>query len=376
MNSDDISLATATIYPNRLLKNIDAFKKLLAADTRFMAVIKANAYSHGAVPLARKMEEANAANYFGVAQLKEALELRAAGIKTPILVFNSVHPKAIELAIKNDVTMTVFSTTVAKDIVKAAETLNKEATVHLKIDTGMARLGVANFTDALAVYQALASDYVCIEGIYTHFADAYEQTRENFTHKQFSRFKAILDQFAKQDIDFAIRHSCNTAATINFSDYHLDMVRVGVGLYGFDPTVNKSENITLEPLETVSATVTHVKDFPAGESVGYNRNYFSKEDMRIATVAIGYADGVAKSLSSEGYFTYQGEKLPIVGDVCMDQVMLDSSAVPALSVGEDVTYFGDSRQGDLALADVAELSGESEYDLLTRIGQRVRRIYK
>jgi len=376
MSLDDVSLATATIQTDRLLQNIESFKQLLTADTLFMAVIKANAYSHGATPLARKMEAAGAADYFGVAQLKEALALREKNIKTPILVFNAVRPKDIKYAIKSNITMTVFSTTLAENIVAVAEDLNQEARVHLKIDTGMARLGVSNFDDALAVYQALASPFVQIEGIYTHFADAYEQTRENFTHEQFKRFKAILDQFAKQDIGFAIRHSCNTAATINFPAYHLDMVRVGLGLYGFDPTVDASENIALKPLETVRATVTHVKNFPAGESVGYNRNYYSENEMRIATVAIGYADGVAKALSNKGYFTYQGKKLPIVGDVCMDQVMLDSSEAPELEVGEEVTYFGDANQGDLALEEVAAQIEGSEYDLLCRIGSRVQRVYQ
>jgi len=376
MTIDDVSLATATIDTDRLLQNIDAFKQLLTTDTLFMAVIKANAYGHGAVPLARKMEAASAADYFGVAQLKEALELREDGIETPILVFNSVRPQDIKYAIESNITMTVFSTTLAEKIVSTAEDLNQQATVHLKIDTGMARLGVDNFDDALAVYQALDSRLVQVEGIYTHFADAYEQTRENFTHEQFTRFQAILDQFAKQDIGFDIRHSCNTAATINFPEYHLDMVRVGLGLYGFDPTVDKGEKIALKPLETVKATVTHVKDFPAGESVGYNRNYFSKTEMRIATIAIGYADGVAKALSNKGCFTYQGEKLPIVGDVCMDQVMLDSSEIPELRVGDEVTYFGDANQGDLSLEEVAEQLDGSEYDLLCRIGQRVQRVYK
>jgi len=376
MNLDDVSLTTATIQTDRLLQNIDAFKELLTEDTLFMAVIKANAYSHGAIPLARKMEEANAADYFGVAQLKEALALREKDIETPILVFNSVRPHDIKYAIERNITMTVFSTTLAEKIVSVAEDLNKQATVHLKIDTGMARLGVANFADALAVYQALTSPFVHVEGIYTHFADAYEQTRENFTHEQFKRFEAILDQFAKQDIGFDIRHSCNTAATINFPEYHLDMVRVGLGLYGFDPTVDASENIALKPLETVKATVTHVKDFPAGESVGYNRNYFSTNEMRIATVAIGYADGVAKALSNKGYLTYRGKKLPIVGDVCMDQVMLDSSEAPELDVGEEVTYFGDVSQGDLALEEVAKQIDGSAYDLLCRIGNRVQRVYQ
>lgn len=376
MDFDEISLSTAVIQEEQLLQNISAFKNIIPDTTKFMAVIKADAYSHGAVPLAHKMEAAGAADFFGVAQLREALALRKEKIKTPILVFNSVRVEEIQLAIQHDIRMTVFSTEAAYKIVETAEKMEKQAKVHLKIDTGMARLGVDNFTDALAVYQALDSLYVQVEGIYTHFADATDQTEENFTQQQFSRFQEILDQFEKNRIEFEIRHSCNTAATINFPEYHLDMVRVGLGLYGLNPMEVEMEKIPLTPIETVSAVVTHIKDFPAGESVGYNRTYFSKDPIQIATVAIGYADGVTKALSNMGYFTFKGQKLPIIGEVCMDQLMLDCSEASGLTIGSKVTYFGDPKDGDLLLTEVAETANESQYDLLCRIGNRVRRIYQ
>lgn len=375
MNVTDVSLSKATIQTNHLLKNIETFKALLTDNTKFMAVIKANAYSHGSVPLAHKMEEAGAADYFGVAQLSEALELREAGIKTPILIFNSVRPNEIELAIKNDVTMTVFSSEVALKIVHIAEDLNHLAKVHLKIDSGMARLGVTTFKEALEVHQSLTSENIVIEGIYTHFADAIEESPENFTHQQFTRFKSIVDNFEEQEIFFDLRHSCNTAATINFPEYHLDMVRVGLGLYGLDPTAGSKNKIKLEPIETVSAVVTHIKDFPAGQSVGYGRTFVSENPMRIATVAIGYADGVAKSLSNKGNFTFDGHKLPILGEVCMDQVMLDCSEVGELMIGDMITYFGNPKNDDLLLTEVAKTADASQYDLLCRIGNRVKRVY-
>lgn len=375
MNVTDVSLSKATIQTNHLLKNIETFKALLTDNTKFMAVIKANAYNHGSVPLAHKMEEVGAVDYFGVAQLSEALELREAGIKTPILIFNSVRPNEIELAIKNDVTMTVFSSEVALKIVHIAEDLNHTAKVHLKIDSGMARLGVTTFEKALEVYQSLTSKNIIIEGIYTHFADAIEESPENFTHQQFTRFKAIVDNFEEQEIFFDLRHSCNTAATINFPEYHLDMVRVGLGLYGLDPTAGSESKIKLEPIETVSAVVTHIKDFPAGQSVGYGRTFVSENPMRIATVAIGYADGVAKSLSNKGNFTFDGHKLPILGEVCMDQVMLDCSEVGELMIGDMITYFGNPKNDDLLLTEVAKTADASQYDLLCRIGNRVKRVY-
>lgn len=376
MNLSDLSLSTATISTEKLIANVNAFRGLLEPSTKFMAVIKANAYSHGAVVFAEVMEEAGVADFFGVAQLREAIELREAGIETPILVFNSVRPTEVAFAIENQVTMTVFSKEVAKEVVRIAEELDLEARVHLKVDSGMARLGVTTFDEALSVYHALISPNVVVEGVYTHFAKATDTSTENFTHEQFSHFNAIIDLFGMHDVQFDIRHSCNTAGTLNYPNYHLDMVRVGLGLYGMNPNPNSEIQIDLEPLERVSTTVTHVKDFPAGETVGYDRTYTSDSTMKVATIAIGYADGVAKSLSNKGYFTYKGYKLPILGAVCMDQIMLDSSKVPDLSVGDEVTYFGDPRDGDLLMTEVAATAGDSQYDLLCRIGNRVNRVYQ
>lgn len=371
----DFALSKATIQTNHLLQNITAFKNLLAEDTKFMAVVKADAYSHGAIPLAREMEAHSAADYFGVAQLSEGLSLREAEIETPILVFNAVRPQEIKYAIQNDVTMTVFTTEMAAEIVKMAEELEQTAKVHIKIDSGMARLGVTTYEEASRIYDALQSSSVNIEGVYTHFADAKENSTKNYTHEQFRRFKKILDQFDTDGITFDLRHSCNTAGTINFPEYHLDMVRVGLGLYGLNPSVSQQDKIQLTPIQTVESTVTFVKDFPAGESVGYSRTYVSTEPMRIATVAIGYADGVAKSLSNKGFFTYNGQRVPILGEVCMDQIMLDVSAVPDIKIGEQVTYFGDPKDNNIQITEVAKMADASQYDLLCRMGARVQRVY-
>ncbi len=376
MNNHEAALSQADIHTDKLQHNISTFKQLLQENTQFMAVIKANAYSHGAVPIAQSIEKNKAADYFGVAQLSEALALRNQGIQTPILIFNSAHPKDIPAAIKQEITLTVFSTEAAAHIVSSAEDLQKTVKVHLKIDTGMARLGVSTFQEAYAVYQALASPYVDIEGIYTHFADSPDDTGTDFTQRQFTHFRSILEDFEQEGIAFAIRHCCNTAGTINFPAYHLDMVRVGLGLYGLNPLAHGRNKIDLSPIATVSSTVTHVKDFPAGESVGYSRTYYSKAPMRIATVAIGYADGVAYSLSNKGYFTYKGQQLPIIGKVCMDQVMLDCSEVPDLTIGEKVIYCGDPAEGDTSIYELAELTNESQYDLICRLGTRLNRVYQ
>lgn len=376
MNYKEVALSKATIQTTALLQNIQAFKEQLQPETKFMAVVKADAYSHGAVPLAREMEAARAVDFFGVAQLSEALELRANGIETPLLVFNVVREHEIEYAIKENITMTVFTPELAQATAQVAEALNKKAKVHLKIDSGMARLGVTTYAEAKSVYDALQSPNVHVEGIYTHFADAKENHPDNFTHEQFARFKAIIDAFEVNGTAFDLRHCCNTAGTINFPDYHLDMVRVGLGLYGLNPTANNQDAILLTPIQTVQTTITHIKDFPAGDSVGYGRSYVAEKPIKIATVAIGYADGVAKSLSNKGYFSYQGERLPILGEVCMDQIMLDSTNLPDLKTGDQVVYFGKPADGNMLVTEVAKYANASQYDLLCRMGTRVKRIYE
>lgn len=370
------SLAKATIETDKLINNINELKKQIKNETFFMAVVKADAYGHGAIPLAQVMEEAKVVDYFGVAQLQEALELRETEIKTPILIFNSLRIDEIDLAIQKEITMTVFSKDIAEKIVIRAGKLNKKAIVHLKIDTGMARLGVSSFEEAFELYQLLDSDFVHIEGIYTHFADANQLSPNPFTQKQFARFQDILEQFNIHDIRFELAHSCNTAATLNFPDYHLDMVRVGIGLHGFNPTTGNEKELSLSPIQKLDAMVTHVKDIPAGKNVGYNRTYFSTENMRIATIAIGYADGVALSLSNKASFTYKGTKLPIIGQICMDQIMLDCSVVPDLAVGDYVNYFGDPAENYSSIVDLANAALSTEYEMLCRIGNRVERIYE
>lgn len=376
MHTTHYSLAKATIQTDKLLNNIQTFKNKMNAETAFMAVVKADAYSHGAVPLAQIMEAAEAVDYFGVAQLQEALELRAAGIQTPILIFNTVRPEEVDLAIQKEITMTVFSKAMAEKISERAKKLQTKALVHLKIDTGMARIGVATFKEAYELYQILDHHNVDIEGIYTHFADANDTSPDSFAHTQFARFQKILDQFMVYNIDFGLTHVCNTAATINFPAYHLDMVRVGLGLYGFNPRADAEKQYDLAPIQQVDAVVTHIKDLPAGASVGYSRTYYAKEPIRVATVAVGYADGIPRVLSNKGTFTYKGMDLPIIGLVCMDQVMLDCSAVPELTVGNTVNYFGDPTEGYTSIVTHAETTESSKYELLCRIGNRVERIYK
>lgn len=376
MDANQYSLAKTTIQTDKLLNNIDVFKKKMNPDTAFMAVIKADAYSHGAVPLAQVMETAESVDYFGVAQLQEALELRAAAIQTPILIFNAVRPDEVDCAIQNEITMTVFSTELAQKIAERAKALKTKAIVHLKIDTGMARIGVSTFKEAFELYQILDNHYVDIEGIYTHFADATDTSPDSFTKKQFSHFQKILDQFAVYTIDFGLIHVCNSVATINFPAYHLDMVRVGIGLYGFDPRTDAEKPLPLAPIQQLDAVVTHIKDFPADASIGYNRTYYSKKPMQVATIALGYADGIPRALSNKAAFTYNGINLPIVGLICMDQIMLDCSAVPELAVGNTVNYFGDPKEGYTSIVTHAQTADSSEYELLCRIGNRVERVYE
>ena len=376
MNSTELSLSQSIIYKKKLLNNILSFKNILSKETNFMAVIKANAYGHGAIKIAQWMEKEKAADYFGVAQLVEAIELREAGIESPILIFNALRMSEIDLAIKNNISLTVFSAELARTVVERAESLKKQATVHIKIDSGMGRIGVRKFSEAYQLYQILKSPTVTIEGIYTHFADATHREPNNFTEKQFNNFKEILDGFTHKSIHFPLVHACNTAATINFPEYHFDMVRVGIGLYGFNPTQTEDRTFNLHPIQNVDAKVTFIKNFPAGESIGYGRNFYSSEEMTVATIGMGYADGVPKALSNKGYFRHVDQKLPIVGDICMDQIMIDSSMDKQLKIGDSLHYFGDPADGYSSAQEIAKLIDSSSYELLCALGRRVNRIYE
>ncbi|WP_080145641.1 alanine racemase [Marinilactibacillus piezotolerans] len=354
--------------------NVDQIKKQLNPETKFMAVVKADAYGHGAVEIGRKLE-AIGTDYLAVAVLDEGLELREAGITIPILMFGPIEESTIATAIANEITMTVFTEETAYLIQKKAEELRKTAYIHLKVDSGMSRIGVRSFEEALNVMNALKSDFVKWDGIFTHFADAENLENPAFTKLQFDTFIKIVAELESENIFFNLKHCCNTAATLAFPEYHLDMIRTGISLYGYHPDPKMQSYVDLKPVMTLKTHASYIKNISAGDTVGYGRTFKAAKSTKIATIPLGYADGIPRQLSNQWALFINGHKAPVAGRICMDQIMLDVTEIESLTEEDELIFFGDPAKGYPSLYKMADITNGFHYELLCGIGKRIPRIY-
>ncbi|WP_044749288.1 alanine racemase [Bacillus alveayuensis] len=351
--------------------NVKQFKAKLSKNCRFMAVVKADGYGHGAVAVAQAAIKGGA-DYLGVAFLDEALQLRNACITSPVLILGYTAPAYVEAAIKHDITLTFFSEEVLDSIIQQAKKLGRQAKVHLKVDTGMSRIGVQTKEEALKLAKrASSSDWIMLEGIFTHFADA-DNRDPSYTNEQFSNFMEVINYLREHGIEIPIKHCCNSAGTMNFPEFHLDMVRIGISLYGLRPSPDVAyESFHLKQALTFKTKIAAIKRVKSGQAISYGCTYKTEHEAIIATVPVGYADGLSRLLSNRGTMTVRNTKVPIVGRVCMDQTMLDVSAIPEAKVGDEVTIFTDGQ-----IDEVAELMGTINYEVVCLIGKRVPRIYR
>lgn len=375
MNAVGYRNTWAEISLDAIAHNTRWFLGQLTGPTRMMAVVKADGYGHGAVEVARAALGAGA-GMLGVAFLDEAVQLREAGITSPILLLGYTPPQSVEAAVRHNVTLTVFTDDVIKETIAWAERLKREARVHVKIDTGMSRVGVTSEEEALSLaMQAKASSYVTLEGIFTHFADADNEDAA-FTELQFDRFLRIIQTLEEQGVTVPIRHCCNSAATIRYPHMHLDMVRVGISLYGLSPSRSMSGRV--QPLRQAMHFRTRIaatKQLRPNTPIGYGCTYTTVRDSLIATIPVGYADGLPRLLSNRGCALIRGRKVPLVGNVCMDQVMLDVTDVPGIEPGEEVVLFGNSESTVLSADELAAQTGTIGYEIVCQVGKRVPRIY-
>ncbi|GIO24615.1 alanine racemase [Oceanobacillus sp. J11TS1] len=354
--------------------NVKHLKQHIRKGSRFMAVVKADGYGHGAVPIAEEALD-NGADYLGVAFLDEALRLREAGITAPILLLGYTPAHSVYKAVEQDITMTVYSHETIEAIRQAAETLRKKAKIHIKVDTGMTRIGVRTAEEALYLCQALDQKELEVEGIFTHFAEADNAESSDYTYKQFETFQYIYQVLEAKGYTIPIKHCCNSAATIAYPEMHLDMVRVGVSLYGLYPEPHLKEMLPLKQVMSLKTKPVLIKRVPAGESVSYGRTYTTTKDTKVATLPIGYADGLSRLLSNQGHVTIHGEECPIIGRVCMDQTMVDVSEIEDIKENTIVTIFGDPRDGYISLDTVAAQMQTIHYETVCLIGKRVPRKY-
>ncbi len=361
-------------------RNVRALKSLTAPGTRFCAVVKADGYGHGAAQAAAAALAAGA-DHLAVAILDEALELRAAGLSAPILILGHTPPAQSHLVAENGLTQTVYRLSQAEALAGAAEALGRRVKVHLKVDTGMGRLGVTpgeapDFARAAARLPGLE-----LEGIYTHFAQADSRDKASAL-KQLDAFRGALDDVRARGPAIPVRHAANSAALLDLPETHLDMVRAGISLYGLWPSSETTRPVELTPAMRFKTKIAMLKHVPAGTPLSYGCTYRTPKAADIATLPVGYADGWSRRLGtledlpvpkpSGARVVIAGRRAPVVGRVCMDQCLVDVTGLPNLSEGDDVLLFGGP---ELPVEEVAARLGTINYEIVCLVGRRVPRVY-
>ena len=352
-------------------RNFDAVSK--KAGVRVMAVIKADAYGHGAIQVARLLQDKCA--FFGVSSMLEAMELRKAGLQTPILVLGQTPVNAFPTAIREGIRPTIYRYEDALALSQAAMEVGMDAPFHFAVDTGMSRLGFQAEEASADICAEIAKLPGLIpEGLFSHFAtaDCADLRRAQAQAELFARFDEMLKQ---RGVKVSIRHLDNSAGLMNF-DCHYEMVRSGIVTYGMYPSNEVSPDLlTLEPALTWLSRVTHIKTLPAGREISYGGTYVTKKDTVVATVPVGYADGYRRSLSGKFYVLIRGQKAPILGRVCMDQLMVDVTHIPDAAMNDRVTLVGTDGDETITMEAIAEAADSFNYEFVCGISRRVPRIY-
>ena len=372
----DYQRVYAKIDLDAIAHNIALVKKKISDTTKLMLVIKADAYGHGSVVIAEEFE--NEADYFGVAEMNEALELRAAGIQKPILILGYTSPFLHEKALENDVTLTVFQYKNIEKLSLTAQRLGKEAKVHFAVDTGMSRIGFGvTEEDADLAARAAKLPGIRLEGIFSHFAmaDAIDKTS---AEKQRSLFDRFLSMLATRGVSAPIRHMDNSAGILSFENGY-EMVREGIILYGLYPSEEICSQVgdfyDFRPAMEIVTHISHIKTLEAHHGIGYGHTYVTDKPLRVATVPVGYADGYPRALSNRGEVLIHGKRCPILGRICMDQMMVDVTAVPEARPEDPVILVG--RDGDevISVQEVAEKAYSFHYEFVCGIARRMPRVY-
>ncbi|MCM1495045.1 MAG: alanine racemase [Bacteroides sp.] len=355
--------------------NIIEMKQQLQTGTKLLAVIKADAYGHGAVAVAKALEAQ--ADYYGVAHVSEAEELREYGIQKPILILGYSAPEEFPDLIRKDITVTIFRLEDARRLSQLAEKMNRTVKIHIKVDTGMNRIGFPCSQEAIeAIREIVTLPGLEAEGIFTHFAKADEKDKSS-VEQQLAKFRHMLGALEEEGITFSLRHAANSAAIIELGTLGLDMVRSGISTYGLYPSPEVDRTaVELIPAMSLRSHVIHIKTVPAGEGIGYGWTYRTEKETRIATIPVGYADGYPRALSNQGRVLIHGMEAPVVGRVCMDQMMVDVTGIPQMAVGDVVTLFGRDGEAFLPVEELAAASSSFHYEFLCGISHRVPRVYR
>lgn len=383
----DSPLVWAEVDLKAIAHNVRELRSITNPKVRLMAVVKANAYGHGMIEVARQAFE-NGADFMGVARIEEGIDLRKAGFNESVLIFGYTPPALVHKLLAFDLTQTVWSYKTAQAISNVAVSSNKQIKVHLKVDTGMGRLGllpechrppvteqnlIGNAIREVKSISSLAG--LELEGVYTHFATA-DSSDKSYARKQFEIFVAFLNELRHAGINPSLCHAANSAAIIDMPETHLDMVRAGIAIYGLYPSgeVNKRK-IALKPAMTLKSKIVHLKKVPTGFKVSYGNTYQTPKPTTIASIPVGYADGFNRLLSSRGHMLVRGHRAPIIGRVCMDQTMLDVGHIPNVDLEDEVVIFGRQENESITVDEIAATLNTINYEIVSTLTARVPIIY-
>ncbi len=367
--------AWVEISPAKLRHNCETVRNLVGENVKICAVVKANGYGHGAVEVSKACLAAGA-EYLAVAMLSEALELRQAGFTCPILILGWTPEEGYRDAIEQDIRLAIFDAQEAERLSSTALAMGKKAVVHLKLDTGMSRIGLqADEAGLEAAARILALPGLEVEGLFSHFSKA-DEADKTFARGQLDLFLRFYDDLAaRTGVRVPLRHMAASSGIIDLPEGHLDMVRPGIMLYGFQPSREMHHRADLLPALTWKARVARVEWLPAGRLIGYNGTFALTRDTLVATVPVGYADGYNRLLSNRGYVLCRGEKLPVIGRVCMDQFMVDASQVPELRAGDEVILLGEDQGVSITVTEMAGMLRTIEHEIVCGLAPRVPRFY-
>jgi len=354
---------------DNLKHNIKEAKNIIGENTKLAGVLKADAYGHGAIYSAKIMIE-NGVDMLAVACITEAIELRRHFSKIPILIMGFTTDEQLPLAVKNNITMTIFSLEQSKKISEIAKDLNKNATIHIKIDTGMNRLGFKVNPETINIIEEIYHlDNIIVEGIFTHLALKTTET----DMEQCKLFMEVIDELGKRHINIPIKHICDGIAMVIYPKIHLNMVRVGSYLYGGQPDYVGRENT--KPVMSFKTKIAYIKEIEKGEGVGYGYSFVANKKTIVGTLPVGYSDGYLRCLQDSGEISVLGKRAPIIGKICMDQMMIDLTNIPEAKVGDTAVLIGEDSIDNISLLEVAEKADTNRNEILSGISRRVPRVY-
>ena len=367
----------ATIDLDAIHENCMNMKKNMKNDTQMIGVIKTDGYGHGAVPIAKELEPESFIFGFATATVEEALILRRHGIHKPILILGYSFPYAYESMVKEEIRPAVFRLDQAEALSEAAKKAGKILQIHIKVDTGMSRIGIQPEQSGIEFVKEVSKmEHLKIEGIFTHFARA-DEIDKTAAKEQLRRFQQFVMRVEEQcQIEIPVKHCSNSAGIIELKEANMDAVRAGVTIYGMWPSNEVQQNIvSLRSALSLYSHIVYIKELEPGRAISYGGTYVVKKKMRVATIPVGYGDGYPRGLSNKGYVLIHGKKAPVLGRICMDQFMVDVTEIPEAVEGDLVTLIGENETQKITIEELGDLSGRFNYELACDLGKRIPRVY-